>query len=59
MKREKRSWDFAWGTLKFTGQRGKLELAKECEKALPVKQENQERVISQKPSKESISRRGK
>lgn len=35
------------------------ELAKECEKALPVKQENQECVISQKPSKESISRRGK
>lgn len=48
-----------WGTPKFRGRRGKLELPKECEKALLVKQENQECVIPQKPSKESISRREK
>lgn len=39
---EKRSQDPAWGAAKFRGQRGELELAKKCEKALPVRQDSQE-----------------
>lgn len=54
---EKRSQDPAWGAAKFRGQRGELELAKKCEKALPVRQDSQECGRSWNPSEESVSRR--